>query len=94
MSKKRKTDGRLMPSGETMREKWYALARRYCGIMANRQRTKGLCKRCFAMRLRRRDWRNIPLVGCAGCVEMDSFFDEAAALITGKEINQEYTILC
>jgi len=83
----------ISPDGKTMREKWYALVRRYCGIIANRQRTLEPCKECFAMRLCKSDMKNYPRHGCIGCVEMDSFFDEAAKLFCGEEADQEWLIL-
>jgi len=93
MRKKIQDDAAIRPDGDTRRAKWYALARRYCKIIADRQRKKERCKKCFAMRFCRRDKRNYPRVGCGGCVEMDSFFEEAEALVKGEETNQHFTIL-
>ena len=85
---------KVQANGETQREQWYALARRYCGIIANRQRTNKRCKRCFKMRFLLHDKTNRPRYGCDGCCEMDDFFTESAALFNGVEIYPRWRILC
>ena len=89
--KKRKTF--LRANGATQRERWYALARRYVSIIAKRQRVNPRCRRCFEMRFCKSDMKSRPRFGCDGCVEMDDFFAECSALISGVEIVQRWVVL-
>ena len=83
----------LRANGTTQRELWYAIARRYVSIIANRQKTNPRCRRCLEMRFCKRDMKSRPRFGCEGCVEMDDFFAECSELVRGVEIVQRWVVL-
>lgn len=89
--KKQKT--KLQADGQELRERWYALARRYCTIIAKRERNRARCARCFKMKFDKGKGKTFPRFGCDGCTEMDCFFNECKAFFEGVKIGQEWRII-
>ena len=71
----------LRPRGGSDKERWYALARKWCSVFVNRQQNNERCKYCFNMKEypNRGGYVEAPLHGCDGCAEMEEFRREAEA---------------
>lgn len=86
-NEKPRNDYRLKPLGQSDMERWYAFARKWCAVFAERKRTRDRCKHCFQMRDREcgRGWTKVPAKGCDGCAEMEKFYYEAKAFFLETE---------
>ena len=78
VSNKKPKEPIIRPRGKSERERWYALARKWCALFSDRQKNNARCRHCFAMKEypNRLGYVKAPCRACDGCAEMDKFFDE------------------